>query len=513
MNYLQKKKQAIIMLLAAQIIKTAEGYPVTVNDCESGAAVDYTVWGNTVPVKNLIPYPYYQTTRTSNGITFTDNGDGSITVNGTATAQAQFFINTSIIDFVDKTKVYVLSGGKDSNVVLRLDFVKEKTWKKLIDTGADGKAIIDFTKINVEYDRLNVSLIVKANAVCDNITIKPQLELGETATEYELYTENYVGDKTKNLLPYPYYETTKTENGITFTDNGDGSVTANGTATADTWFILQSYADLKGTYTLSGCQNGSKTTYILGLGDSDHPDVGNGVTGRFNGKANIFIRVYNGAVLDNVVFKPQLELGETATAYEPYGYKIPLVNSAKNLISYPYINTTKTVNGITFTDNGDGTVTANGTATGEAVFRMSCFTVKNGVTYYLSGCPKGGSKTTYYFHFRGYDVDVGNGLKIAPTYDFYNNFEIVIKQGAVLDNLIFKPQFEIGAAATEYEPYRTPATANIYLDKPLKKGESVNFGTDRLPELQLFEGSNIVTADTDVKPEKISIDYYTKESD
>ena len=383
------------MLLAAQIIKTAEGYPVTVNDCESGAAVDYTVWGNTVPVKNLIPYPYYQTTRTSNGITFTDNGDGSITVNGTATAQTQFFINTSIIDFVDKTKVYVLSGGKDSNVVLRLDFVKEKTWKKLIDTGADGKAIIDFTKINVEYDRLNVSLIVKANAVCDNIIIKPQLELGETATEYELYTENYIGDR----------------------------------------FLA------------------SDSTYK---------------------------------------------------------YKIPLVNSAKNLISYPYINTTKTVNGITFTDNGDGTVTANGTATGEAVFKMSYFTVKNGVTYYLSGCPKGGSKTTYYFWFRGYDVDVGNGLKIAPTYDFYNNFEIVIKQGAVLDNLIFKPQFEIGAAATEYEPYRTPATANIYLDKPLKKGESVNFGTDRLPELQLFEGSNIVTADTEVKPEKVVIDYYEK---
>lgn len=398
MNYLQKKKQAIIMLLAAQIIKTAEGYPVTVNDCESGAAVDYTVWGNTVPVKNLIPYPYYQTTRTSNGITFTDNGDGSITVNGTATAQTQFFINTSIIDFVDKTKVYVLSGGKDSNVVLRLDFVKEKTWKKLIDTGADGKAIIDFTKINVEYDRLNVSLIVKANAVCDNITIKPQLELGETATEYELYTENYVGDR----------------------------------------FLA------------------SDSTYK---------------------------------------------------------YKIPLVNSSKNLISYPYINTTKTVNGITFTDNGDGTVTANGTATGEAVFKMSYFTVKNGVTYYLSGCPKGGSKTTYYFHFRGFDQDVGYGQKIAPIYDFTNNTEIVIKQGAVLDNLIFKPQLKLGETATEYEPYRTPATANIYLDKPLKKGESVNFGTDRLPELQLFEGSNIVTADTDVKPEKISIDYYTKESD
>ena len=29
----------------------------------------------------------------------------------------------------------------------------------------------------------------------------------------------------KNLLPYPWYETTKSANGLTFTDNGDGTIT------------------------------------------------------------------------------------------------------------------------------------------------------------------------------------------------------------------------------------------------------------------------------------------------
>lgn len=129
-------------------------------------------------------------------------------------------------------------------------------------------------------------------------------------------------------------------------------------------------------------------------------------------------------------------------------------NCGRNLISYPYLMTTKTENGITFTDNGDGTVTADGTATADATFRMSYFTVKKGVTYYLSGCPKGGSRSTFYFWLRGYDVDIGNGLKIAPTRDFTNNFEIVIKQGAVVDNLVFKPQFELGETATDYEPYK-----------------------------------------------------------
>ena len=67
---------------------------------------------------------------------------------------------------------------------------------------------------------------------------------------------------------------------------------------------------------------------------------------------------------DTIAFKwVQLELGTTATEYEPYGYKIPIVNSGKNLLPYPYHHTTKTENGITFTDNGDGSVTVSGTAT------------------------------------------------------------------------------------------------------------------------------------------------------
>lgn len=37
----------------------------------------------------------------------------------------------------------------------------------------------------------------------------------------------------KNLISYPYDETTKTEGGYTFTDNGDGSVTVSGTNTTD----------------------------------------------------------------------------------------------------------------------------------------------------------------------------------------------------------------------------------------------------------------------------------------
>ena len=37
--------------------------------------------------------------------------------------------------------------------------------------------------------------------------------------------------ESKNLMPYPYTDKSKTVGGITFIDNGDGTITANGTAT------------------------------------------------------------------------------------------------------------------------------------------------------------------------------------------------------------------------------------------------------------------------------------------
>ena len=43
--------------------------------------------------------------------------------------------------------------------------------------------------------------------------------------------EPYKKSNNKNLLVYPFYHTTITANGVTFTDNKDGSVKINGTAT------------------------------------------------------------------------------------------------------------------------------------------------------------------------------------------------------------------------------------------------------------------------------------------
>ena len=129
----------------------------------------------------------------------------------------------------------------------------------------------------------------------------------------------------KNLIPYPYEETTKTINGITFTDNGDGTVTANGTATAAAYFLLTSQnqgIETKGlTVTLSGCPVGGSTSsyfLLLSYGGNSYQDIGSGLIRTPTEPVTIQLRVASGATVNNITFKPQLELGSVATFYEPY---------------------------------------------------------------------------------------------------------------------------------------------------------------------------------------------------
>lgn len=218
------------------------------------------------------------------------------------------------------------------------------------------------------------------------------------------------------------------------------------------------------------------------------------------------------------------------------------VYGSKNMIRYPYAaaTATKTVNGITFTDNGDGTITASGTATADAVFEIPAFTVEAKVQYFLSGCPAGGSLSTYYFQMRGFTQDTGRGAKIKSSYGFTNTFEIVIKEGTAADSLVFKPQLEEGTAATEYEAgtgigdlnsgsYTIPVkitgggaekkTVTAISDKPLfggeyidlvsktRKGSSGTVGVTVSGDISLYD-ENTITCETAAAPVKLEITYY-----
>lgn len=156
----------------------------------------------------------------------------------------------------------------------------------------------------------------------------------------------------------------------------------------------------------------------------------------------------------------QLEKGSTATSYVPYGYlpsykKIIKVSNVCQVLNKSKFPATQTINGITFTNNEDGTITANGTASADAqldlVSHLGETISFSGLDVYskliYSGCPDGGSNSTYGIQntwVRNDFTDNGNGGITNTTnikYDGYYRFgyAIVIRQGYTANNLVFKP--------------------------------------------------------------------------
>jgi hypothetical protein len=278
--------------------------------------------------KNLIPYPYTHTTKTLNGITFTVNSDGSVTVSGTATAQAYFKLQQS---FSLKKGQYFFSGcptgGAGGTYSLYLSTADYTFYKADVGNGI---------YINAESDKtVSIVINIAKDTTVENLVFKPQLELGSTATAYTPYISDLSSVNVtrcgKNLIPYPYYDTTKTQNGVTFTVNTDGSIALSGASTgqATFYFMYGSLSLKKGTtytFSASGDYNfsGSATLYIYDSKQGQTAYIPLATDKKATFTPNVDIKNTNCYIVlpanrtASGTIKVQLELGSTATTYEPY---------------------------------------------------------------------------------------------------------------------------------------------------------------------------------------------------
>ena len=276
--------------------------------------------------------------------------------------------------------------------------------------------------------------------------------------------------KTTNLIPYPYADKTKTINGITFTVNNDGTINVNGTATdGDALFYLVSAYNLSLSEEcyFSGCPaGGSSSSYSLQAYTSApkyYSDTGSGFLLPANIDVAVVLVVRKGFTANNLVFKPMLNYGSSALPYMPYfsglknAFFKEIVSTGRNLIPYPYNETTVTKNGITFTVNNDGTINVNGTATdGDALFYLvSAYNLSLSEESYFSGCPAGGSSSSYslqaYTSASRYYSDTGSGFLLPANIDVA--VVLVVRNGYTANNLVFKPILNYGSSALPYEPY------------------------------------------------------------
>lgn len=303
----------------------------------------------------------------------------------------------------------------------------------------------------------------------------------------------------RNLIPYPL--TNRITNGITYTVQSDGSVLANGTASAENNayynFVYKTLKLGDTSYTLS-CEGLPKSVYVYVYDETIGKAVANvsdtPVAKTFVGDSthtySLSINVGKGTPVFNLAIKPILEMGTIAHAYEPISESnvnlkdaIDKVSTSqgssqgRNLISYPYYNgTSYESNGVTYTVNEvDGTITVDGKATKESDFRLinpydtsdrkilelgQTYTLSDGVNQFNSI----GYQAPVYFQFvridttkndfnYGISTNYGNMTWTANDANLLQyGIRIVVRSGVTVDNVVMKPMLEIGAIAHIYEP-------------------------------------------------------------
>ena len=469
--------------------------------------------------------PIFTRTVTNRGVTFTYSGDGSCTINGTPTGE---YYSASTIALDTKSI-------KPNHKYLIYDINNEPIISELIIADYQGGYFFKlaneiFTFPEHDYTQFIFEIRVNLNQTANNIVVKPQFfDLTEmygigneptTVAQFrqdfpnEMYEYSPVCWKKFSRLKYVM----ETKNLLNITPSmckhctyKDGILKAN---VVNFYYAVLNVTDLfeiGNTYTVSWSiihkKSLSQTASVVVYGKSKtDPDktvfreyrsaiTGNNYTFTINDEdfsSISFVELrffrYNTITTDteSSILNIQVELGSTPTPYQPYGY-LPL-NRGKyiankepvQLLDKSKYPATQTINGVTFTNNGDGTITVNGTATNNAYFNIQNdqFVCTPNKKYLLCGCPAIGSWTTFALYVSQAsdkwlaDVpDFGNGNVFTGVVDAtrFSGVIIFIVKNQTVNNLVFKPQlydltemYGIGNEPTTVAQFRQDFPNELY---------------------------------------------------
>lgn len=306
------------------LIKTEEGGIVQTGENAGMPLEGLTVYGNTR--QNL----WSQVSKIQNGITVTANSNGSITLSGTSTSSS----------LIDLAKSYALRPG--STYVLYVDrplstesnaggfcIQSQKADGRRTTIAYPNGTTVRPVVFTVPVDTVSCFFGIQVlNGKTVSGTYRVMLNEGSEAQPWCPPGLNSVDELSlvtagKNLIPFKDIQITKV--GVAIDVSSDGSISFSGTATERAQLGFRSNFILPaGTYTLSGAKDGIAVMFIAyeenGVAKYVDPystsnglvsfSIKNAVVARFIADVRIA-----GAV--DCTLRPQLELGPTATAYEP----------------------------------------------------------------------------------------------------------------------------------------------------------------------------------------------------
>lgn len=295
--------------------------------------------------------------KSQGGATVTNNGDGSFTISGSGNLTSDCIFSYTYSH--EETLRLIKSG--------QINFKNEMTTKpnfavqlfyenngKMVllsnATNPTDSATITQAMLDDSTSSLRISFSGTTGQTIKAGTIKPMLYqdgdgtwepfTGGIASPNPEYPQepNFVGDYNEVTQKYDIDFVTSGKNllnneantfsfkGVTFTINKDKSILLSGTATETIyWNDGKLSANLYNDkiYTLSGCPSGGGLNkYYMYLYNESFSlnDIGNGVTNmsKVTKKVVFGIAILSGVNVNGLVFKPQLEIGTTATDYQPY---------------------------------------------------------------------------------------------------------------------------------------------------------------------------------------------------
>lgn len=259
---------------------------------------------------------------------------------------------------------------------------------------------------------------------------------------------------------------TETKNGVTYKINEDCSITVNGTPTDYISFNLLDMSLKAGTYKFVDELDNINNVFLQTIGDFQHTSQNNTFSLAEDGKATVYLVILVDApTLNNATLYPMIYEGTEDKPYEQYGampspdYISSIVAVGSNSNELENTAKTQTIKDVTFTVNEDGTVVANGTASQQVTLVLTKVLSLQKGDYMISGCPRGGTTSTYRIDVWKSDwsslgFEVGNGTKISLSESIENAIVgITITKGTTVENMVFKPKIEKGKVATPWSPH------------------------------------------------------------
>ena len=328
--------------------------------------------------------------------------------------------------------------------------------------------------------------------ICDTASIKTterQLEKGSTATAYEPYVggvpapnpdypqavqtvtgENVVKITGKNLWGGFASDFSKTSNGIAFVNKADGTITANGTATGTALSLFSSDAASQnrfimlsaGNYIISGATDVVRLE-VINTSGGVVADTSGTIAGAkafsISAPTQVAVRAKMGitAVANNVTIKPMLELGSTATPFEPYQGQSYEVNLGKNLfdkddaseVINAYIDTSahKIATGNNYRTafiqcEPNTTYTISKTLSARFIIATTTDLPANNVS--VSQDIAKNTDTTY-------TITTNSTAKFLCVFLYHSSYDTLTPE-----QILATLQIEKGSTATDYAPYFTP---------------------------------------------------------